>query len=199
MIIEINSITKIIQIMKVGNMKIHSYKKHTHIYGFNGEKTFTIWTQGCSIRCKGCWNTFTWDPMRGTEIDIKTLIDYIKESEDTCVTILGGEPLDQKEECLDLIKQIKQLNKGIILYTGRELKNVDKEFLNSIDVLICGPYQEDKRILNNQMIGSSNQKIIFITSRYSEKMIQQGTFVEIDLNENTGEIDILGYPEDFLI
>lgn len=36
------------------------------------------------------------------------------------------------------------------------------------------------------------------TSRYSEKMVQQGTFVEINFNENTGEIDILGYPEDFL-
>lgn len=176
-------------------MRINDYIEHSEIYGF--EPTFVIWTQGCSIRCEGCWNTFTWDFDGGKEIKIEDLVNIIKNSKDKSVTILGGEPLDQEEECLQLLKELRKLNLGIILYTGREAEEINQEVFNYVDILICGPFVKEKRIFNHQLIGSSNQRVLYITNRYKEKDLYNGTHVEMYFDENTGEIEIIGYPEDF--
>ena len=60
----------------------------------------------------------------GFYIKTEDLIIQIKESIEKnnikCVTILGGEPLEQLYELLELMKLIKKLDIGIILYIGSE-------------------------------------------------------------------------------
>ena len=136
----------------------------------------------------------------GEEISIENIVAQIKEAEINNVTILGGEPLDQLEETIKLMDNIKKLDIGIILYTGyekEEIENSNKNrVLNYADILISGRYIEEKRNINNHLYGSENQIMDFITDRYKKENIINGTYVEIDIDEN-GKINMYGYPDDF--
>ena len=179
-------------------MRIAHINNNSSIYGFGN--SFVIWTQGCKLRCKGCWNDSMHSFEGGEEISIENIVAQIKESEINNVTILGGEPLDQLEETIKLMDNIKKLDIGIILYTGyekEEIENSNKNrVLNYADILISGRYIEEKRNINNHLYGSENQIMDFITDRYKKENIINGTYVEIDIDEN-GKINMYGYPDDF--
>lgn len=175
---------------------------NSSIYGFG--KSFAIWTQGCKLNCKGCWNKSMHDFEGGFYIKVEDLIIQIKDSIEKynieCVTILGGEPLEQLEELLKLMKLIKELDIGIILYTGYEKSEIEAsdkiKVYDYADLLISGRYIEEKRNINNHLFGSENQIMDFLTERYKNKEIVNGTYVEIDIDED-GRIDMYGYPDDF--
>ena len=177
-------------------MYINSIEKSSFIYG-PGER-YVIWTQGCSIRCKGCWNKKMWAFNRGDYLKVDELIKDILFYSTNGVTILGGEPLDQYKEILELIKKIFDKNISVILYTGytrEEIENQNKkEILDYIDILISGIYEEKNRNINLQWRGSSNQKVEFLTDRYNESCIEDYNYVEIILDEDGNET-ILGFPD----
>ena len=140
----------------------------------------------------------------GIEISIEDLTHQIKDSISKYnidnVTILGGEPLEQLEELLLLMPNIKKLNLGIILYTGYEKKEIESsnkiKIMEYPDILISGRYIEEQRNINNHLYGSENQLMEFLTDRYKKEDIINGTYVEIDIDEN-GSINMYGYPDDF--
>ncbi len=158
---------------------------------------FVIWTQGCSIHCRDCWNKEMWSFITKNEISTNKLFcNIIKENNIEGVTILGGEPFDQYEELLILVKQIRKTDLSIILYTGysfNELKNENKtEILNFIDIIITDRYDENYRTRNGGLVGSSNQVIHFLTKRYSNIDLSKINESEISIDEN-GKIMIYGY------
>ncbi|MEI0548967.1 4Fe-4S single cluster domain-containing protein [Brachyspira intermedia] len=183
-------------------MRIAHINNSSSIYGFGN--SFVIWTQGCKLKCKGCWNESMHDFKGGIEISINDLIQNIKDSVSKYnidnVTILGGEPLEQLKELLILMANIKKLNLGIILYTGyekNEIESSDKiKIMEYPDILISGRYIEEQRNINNHLYGSENQLMEFLTDRYKKEDIINGTYVEINIDEN-GSIDMYGYPDDF--
>lgn len=183
-------------------MRLAHINNNSSIYGFGN--SFAIWMQGCSLKCKGCWNKSMHDFEGGFYIKTEDLIIQIKESIEKnnikCVTILGGEPLEQLDELLELMKLIKKLDIGIILYTGYEKEEIDSsdkiKILDYADLLISGRYIEERRNINNHLFGSDNQVMDFLTDRYKNEEIINGTYVEIDIDEN-GKIDMYGYPDDF--
>lgn len=183
-------------------MRIAHINNSSSIYGFGN--SFVIWTQGCKLKCKGCWNESMHDFNGSIEISIKDLIQQIKDSilkyNVDNVTILGGEPLEQLEELLLLMSNIKKLNIGIILYTGYEKKEIEAsdkiKIIDYADILISGRYIEEQRNINNHLYGSENQLMEFLTDRYKKEDIINGTYVEINIDEN-GSINMYGYPDDF--
>lgn len=178
-------------------MRLNHYLSNSNIYNYNSENTaFAIWTQGCNIRCKGCWNKHTWDKDGGFSISIDDLVEKIIESGDPCVTILGGEPFNQYEELIELVKKIRLLKKQIILYTGFEKEDIPQEILSYIDILICGSYKEELRVLDHHLIGSTNQRIIKLTDAFGED-IKDMTAVEVRIDSNGG-MDVFGYPEELI-
>jgi len=84
-----------------------------------------------------------------------------------------------------------------MVFTGYELseiRNSDKVKIMSVaDILITGRYDEKLRTLNHQWIGSTNQQILFLTDRYKDFGIENGNYMEIDIEEN-GKMTILGFP-----
>ena len=178
-------------------MNIAHIEEQSYIYG--PACRFVIWTQGCSIRCKDCWNKEMWSFKVKNEISTKKLFKKII-SEKTYIegiTILGGEPFDQYEELLNLIKQIRQTDLSIILYTGysfNELKDKNKtEILNLIDIIITDRYDKNYRTENGGLIGSSNQEIMFLTKKYTKNDLPKNNEIEISINE-IGQINMYGYP-----
>lgn len=133
---------------------------------------YVIFTQGCPHCCVGCHNSHTQDFNGGYETPITEILQSINNIKlISGVTFSGGEPFAQAAACAELAKLIKQNNNAlnIIAYTGyyhSELISMAtkdpaiKEFLQTIDILIDGPYDETKRDLNLPFRGSSNQNII---------------------------------------
>lgn len=140
----------------------------------NGPGTrFTIWFQGCSIRCKDCWNKDTWDPNAGKEITILNLIDqlYCCSNIDG-ITLTGGEPLDQLDQLLIFLSMVHKEHSIFLTsgYTREIIEKKNKNLLNYIDILCSGPFISELKSDKLGWRGSSNQKIDILTNRGKEQL-----------------------------
>ena len=127
----------------------------------------TIFAQGCPHHCPGCHNPETWDFGCGTDMEEEALLAIVK-SNPLCrgVTFSGGEPFAQPEGFTRLAKLLKAegyevaSNSG---YTFEALLNgtsAQKALLQSIDVLIDGPFLMAEKSLELSFRGSRNQRIL---------------------------------------
>jgi anaerobic ribonucleoside-triphosphate reductase activating protein len=151
----------IIKIMK--SLQINHIEKKLHAQG-PGIR-YTIWTQGCSIRCPGCSNTDTWSFNRGFKYSTDSLVKEILDIDGLDgITITGGEPLDQYDAVLGLCESL--FNKiCIFLTTGYEfIRREHFDIISFLDILCLGPFQADN-ICKDGWRGSSNQRVVFLTDR----------------------------------
>ena len=135
----------------------------------------TLWVAGCTHKCKGCHNAWTWDYNQGIKFienkdDIlNKLSNWLQRDYVDGITFSGGDPLDQDpltlSELMQLIKWVR-LNyptKTIWLYTGYEyekLNKYQKEITDICDTIVDGPFIEEKKTFDCPFRGSSNQRII---------------------------------------
>lgn len=151
--------------------------KYCDIANGPGVRT-SLFVSGCTHRCKGCFNEIAWDFNYGkpfTKDTASAILDSLKPAYITGFTLLGGEPLDPKNqpEVLNLLRQIKAEypSKSVWCFTGYLfdkdiLNNMCKvlphtrEILNYIDVLVDGPFMIDKKDMMLKFKGSSNQRTI---------------------------------------
>ena len=160
-----------------------------------------IWTQGCTLGCKGCWNQDLWPSKGGTAVDVREIVQRAVEAGDEGLTILGGEPLQQPQGTLALIEEAKQQGMGIFLYTGYTLDELEGDALKcyeASDIVVAGRYIESQRNTQLRWRGSSNQTVEFLTDRYKEFEFVEGNDVQITIEED-GSLTILGYPDDALL
>ncbi len=165
---------------------------------------FTIWVQGCPIRCKGCWNSHMWDFKPNHLISVSRLAEYIasKKGDIEGITLVGGEPLAQAEAVRKLIEAVKREGLTVVLYTGYdegEISGEDAiECFNMSDIVIAGPYIEERRNLFLRWRGSDNQKLIFHNMKYKEMYGDEPgeNVVELHIDEENGEIVMLGFPDE---
>lgn len=146
----------------------------------NGEGIgVSLFVSGCHFHCKNCFNSIAWDYSYGqrfTEETMQTILQLLQRDFIKRFTILGGEPLDDKnvETVYNIIQQVRQHNSNIKIwlysgYTFEEImKQTDvygeyrKKVLKIIDVLVDGQYIDELKDLNLQFRGSSNQRIIHL-------------------------------------
>ncbi|MEN9406049.1 MAG: anaerobic ribonucleoside-triphosphate reductase activating protein [Bacillota bacterium] len=133
---------------------------------------YVIFTQGCPHRCPGCHNPDTQAYTAGYQISLQKLLkDILNTPLIDGVTLSGGEPFIQAAACAKLALLIKEkLPKlNIIVYSGYyyealvalgKKNNGIKKLLALADMLIDGPYLENKRNLLIPFRGSSNQRMI---------------------------------------
>ena len=129
-----------------------------------------LFTQGCPYHCKNCFNPETWDFNKGmvwTKETENKIIELLKPEYITRLTILGGEPLIERniEPLTTLLKRVKGIypDKQVWLYTGGDfevLEGLYEEIFQYIDILIDGRYVDDLRDYKLKWRGSSNQRII---------------------------------------
>lgn len=129
-----------------------------------------LFTQGCPYHCKNCFNPETWDFNKGmvwTKETENKIIELLKPEYITRLTILGGEPLIERniEPLTALLKRVKGIypDKQVWLYTGGDfevLEGLYEEVFQYIDILIDGRYIDDLRDYKLKWRGSSNQRII---------------------------------------
>lgn len=144
----------------------------------NGEGIrVVLWVAGCSHKCRGCQNAYTWDCHGGLPFDDcakKELFDALSENYIEGITLSGGDPLfeSNRSAVATLVKEIKQRfpYKTVWLYTGytfEELKQFDeiKPVLPLIDVIVDGEFKEDLKSFEYQWAGSTNQRILRLGER----------------------------------
>lgn len=145
----------------------------------NGEGiACSIFFQGCSHHCEGCFNPETWSFDTGKEFTEEVqhkFIEMCKKPYIKCISLLGGEPFDQDSyELYNFLKRLKQeVNKPVYLWTGYlyeellekdcNIKNIFEEKL--ISVLIDGEFILQKRDLMLKLRGSSNQRVIRLNGK----------------------------------
>ncbi len=140
----------------------------------------SIFMQGCSFHCKGCFNPETHDFNGGKEFDEDTITKVLELCDKEYVvglSILGGEPMHPNniEATTRLAKAFKEKypNKTIWVWSGflfdRDLK--DKEVLNYIDVLVDGQYVEELSSPLLKWKGSSNQRVIDVKESLKKKKV----------------------------
>ena len=127
----------------------------------------TVFCQGCPHRCPGCHNPETWPFEGGTEIAEETVAS-IAASNPLCrgVTFSGGEPFAQAEGYAKLAKLLKAKGYEVASYSGYTFEQLlrgtpaQKELLESIDILIDGPFILAEKSLEVPFRGSRNQRIL---------------------------------------
>lgn len=133
----------------------------------------TLWLPGCTHKCPGCHNEWTWKYNQGKDLDRESfdkLVNILNKEYVDGLTISGGDPLDQSDEVLDEIymfivdlKQAVNKNFDIWIYTGyyKEdlIRDWQKRILEVCDVLVDGPYVQNERNIMLPFRGSKNQHI----------------------------------------
>ena len=175
-------------------INIHRYEvvENEHLYGPG--KRLLLFTQGCSLRCKGCTNQHLWEFGKGIDVTIEEILNRCTDLDG--ITLHGGEPLDQANVLVELIKKLKQQGKTVILFTGyifKELNKVQKQAWLSSDMVVSGRYEEEKRNIYLQFRGSTNQKVFVHKGKYKNYKVKDGkTVALLSLNEN-GEMQSRGF------
>ena len=131
---------------------------------------YSIYFAGCPHRCKGCHNPESRNPEAGnvlTDLKISQIIDEINGNPLLDgITLSGGDPFYNPKELLPIVTRLKlETGLSIWCYTGytyeQLLTNSEaKAILEYIDVLVDGPFVEEKYDPYLPFRGSKNQRII---------------------------------------
>lgn len=140
----------------------------------------SLFVSGCTHHCKGCFNEVAWDFDYGTpftQATIDKIIEMMRPSYIRGLTLLGGEPFEPQNQgpIVELLRQIKEKlpGKSIWAFSGylfdRDILSgrlgdwkITQEYLSYLDVLVDGPFVEEKKDLSLRFRGSENQRIIDI-------------------------------------
>lgn len=137
----------------------------------------SLFVSGCRNHCKGCFQPETWDFKNGKVFDEETeayILETLKPDHIAGLTLLGGEPFEEEnqEGLIGFLRKVKKAypKKNIWAFTGylyedlieggRKHTEYTDEMLSLIDILVDGPFVEEKKNMMLRFKGSENQRII---------------------------------------
>ena len=143
----------------------------------------TLFVSGCRLHCPGCFNDVAWDFNAG-EPFTQEVEDAIIESLDTPyvagLSVLGGEPMEPENQqgLVGFLERVRDRfpregagAKSIWMYSGHtfeqlapggawNLGEVTDRILDTLDVLVDGPFTEAQKDISLRFRGSANQRLI---------------------------------------
>lgn len=149
----------------------------------------SLFVSGCTHRCPGCFNAVAWDFQYGKPFTQETAADILKMLEPAHIkglTLLGGEPFEPQNqpELVMLLRQVKSAfpEKSIWAFSGylfdRDIlpgrlgdPAITREFLSYLDVLVDGPFIQEKKNLSLRFRGSENQRLIDVKRSLQEERV----------------------------
>ncbi|MDD6679236.1 MAG: anaerobic ribonucleoside-triphosphate reductase activating protein [Firmicutes bacterium] len=142
----------------------------------------SLFVSGCTHHCKGCFNEVAWDFAYGqpfTGETISKILDMLRPDYIRGLTLLGGEPFEPQNQApiVELLRRIKaeMPEKSILAFSGylfdRDILSgklgdweTTREYLSYLDVLVDGPFVEEKKNISLRFRGSENQRLIDVPS-----------------------------------
>ena len=139
----------------------------------------SIFVQGCTFNCKGCFNPETHDFNQGKifmNTDMQKIIELSNKEYIEGLSILGGEPLHPKNlESTTMIVEYykyKYPEKTIWLWSGFKYEDIkDYKIMQYLDVLVDGQFDITKKNITLKYCGSSNQRVIDVQKSKKENKI----------------------------
>lgn len=156
----------------------------------------SLWFNGCSHQCPGCFNQETWEFDETLEVPNKEVVNRVMDALDgparlNTLTLLGGDPLNPRNvmDMIEIVSEIKNRRPDtqVVCWTGFTWRQVVNSkllapALEYIDVLIDGRYERELTV-KGKPFGSSNQKVIDVPkSLEAKELVYFGNFhVEEDI------------------
>ena len=133
-------------------------------------RRLAIWFQGCDGNCDGCCNP-EYRPLAVRNLmTLEELVSIIAEAKRDYgiegVTYSGGEPALQQGLPF-LTEAIRSMGLGVISFTGHIYEDV-AERLSGCDAVIDGEFDRSKPETKRKLIGSENQRVLYLTERYKD-------------------------------
>lgn len=167
-------------------------------------KRFAVWFQGCPLRCPGCCNP-EFIPFKGGHT--RTLGEMVaemrrarEESGVEGITVMGGEPFAHTAGVLALAKAARDLELSVMVFSGFTIEELHargdadvNELIAATDILVDGPYIREQPDTERRWIGSRNQRIHFLTPRYTyDEQWKKKNTLEIRVDKDG--ITVNGFP-----
>ena len=167
-------------------------------------RRFALWFQGCPLRCPGCCNP-EFIPFEGGEsmrlADVLAAVEEARDQGIEGITLLGGEPLAHAAGAVALAKAVRERGLSVMVFSGYTIEEargmrdpaVDA-LLAHTDILVDGPYVRELPDTARRWIGSTNQRIHFLTDRYraDDPCWQEPNTLEIRVRG--AEVSVNGFP-----
>lgn len=194
-------------------MLLHAFVSRSHANGPG--RRCVIYFQGCSLGCRGCWNSNT-HRFRGDETSTAEIVERVLHAWTAQrldgITFSGGEPMQQAEALIELLQIIRGVIPGASfgMFTGYTEDEVNsgqyithlKADLNRkrelwaavrthLDFAVMGRY-DASRPAADPLRTSRNQQLRLFNSRYSESDFGP-QLVEVTLQPD-GHSLISGFP-----
>lgn len=171
-------------------------------------RRYAIWVQGCPMRCPGCCNPELLRFGGGTPTTVATLLERVlaahRASPLAGVSLLGGEPFAQALPLAVLAEQLREAGLGVMVYSGYTLAELEQQvvaeqpgvarLLAATDLLVDGRYERALPDTTRRWIGSTNQRLHFLSARHhpAQPEFSQGETIELRIRD--GELIINGWP-----
>jgi anaerobic ribonucleoside-triphosphate reductase activating protein len=117
------------------------------------------------------------------------------------ISLLGGEPLAHAGAAAALARETRQAGLSVMVFTGYTLEEIRESgdpavvaLLSQTDILVDGPYLRASPERWRRWIGSTNQRIHFLSDRYraDDPCWRRPNTLEVRLAG--GEITVNGFP-----
>lgn len=136
-----------------------------------------IWVNGCSRNCPGCMSSRLQKADSSVEVGIEEYLEEFNFQAIDGVTVSGGEPFEQTKELVRLLAYCRHRGaQDILVYTGFTLEELKRRMdedteraLSLVSVLIDGPYISSLNHGSGNLMGSTNQRVIFFDETLRKK------------------------------
>lgn len=168
-------------------------------------RRYALWFQGCPLRCPGCCNPEMLPFTGGTPRTAADVLAEARFARDQFhiegITLLGGEPLAHAAGAAALARGARDLGLSVMVFSGYTLEEAHEmpdaavgDLLAHTDILVDGPYLRELPDTARRWIGSTNQRIHFLTDRYraDDPCWRQPNTLEVRLRD--GELSVNGFP-----
>jgi anaerobic ribonucleoside-triphosphate reductase activating protein len=167
-------------------------------------KRFALWFQGCPLRCAGCCNPEMLPFAGGQSKSLEEIVASIRAAVPLGIegiTLLGGEPTAHAPGAAVLAQRVRQMGLSVMVFTGYTLEELHAQhdrdvddLLAHTDIIVDGRYERDLPDSERRWIGSTNQRIHFLTDRYAADDPRWQAANTLELRLIGGEIVINGFP-----
>ncbi|KVL76364.1 4Fe-4S single cluster domain-containing protein [Burkholderia ubonensis] len=186
-------------------MDIRISRLHFPVTTLGPGRRIGIWFQGCTIRCPGCISMDTW-ASAGGETTIDAVLAQVRTwlPEADGITISGGEPFDQPEALIALLRGLRRLSADdVLVYSGHAIESLADTLARAdglIDALISDPF-DIAAAQTRPLRGSDNQRLHCLTAigrarfaQYEHASSSSGKTLDVMFDED-GSVWFAGIPD----
>jgi anaerobic ribonucleoside-triphosphate reductase activating protein len=169
-------------------------------------RRWSLWVQGCSIRCPSCCNPEMFVAGGGTQWSIDALVARMHAAAARGVegiTLLGGEPFEQAAGATALAEAAKARGLTVMVFSGYTLAELEQRadagpLLALTDLLVDGRYDRERPEppppIGRRWIGSTNQTMHYLTAAYRADDPQMRGANTVELHWSNGQLLVNGWP-----